>query len=76
MTDFCIWGTVNQIGPQEFVVLVSAARDEIGEFDGAMLDRHIATSRALAVIAKNEMMRRMGEAIRARGDRVVNVHEE
>ena len=68
MPDFRIVGRIEHVGPQQFVVLVASSRAEPGEFEGAAVDRQCAPSRQLAVAARNEMMRIMGEAITARGD--------
>lgn len=70
MTDFRIWGTVTQIGPREFVVIVSAGSDPIGE---GLVEQALETSRDAALAKQMELVSAMGVKVTERGDRVIDV---
>ena len=77
MADFRIWGRIEHIGPQQFFVVVSAVPDlPQSGLIGVDLESQTLSSRAEATDARAVLMRAMGERIRARGDRVVDVEEE
>jgi hypothetical protein len=75
MADFRIWGTIHQVGPQQFAVTVSAVPDDpaSGQIEGAAVDALTVSSRELAVEACADLVLRMGIRLRERGDRVVDV---
>jgi hypothetical protein len=76
VADFRIVGRIEQIAPRLFIALAAAVCDVPDDFEGVMVDRRVAASRQGAIVARDEMIRGMGEVIAARGDRVVDVEEE
>ncbi len=77
MGDFFIWGRVESLGAHGYYVIVSEVPREIAKgAAGAAVETAIAGTEAEAVELRNALMRRAGEAIRSRGDRVVDVVEE
>jgi hypothetical protein len=70
MTDFRIWGTVTQIGPREFVVIVSAGSDPMGD---GLVEQALATSRDTALAKQLELVGAMAVKVTQRGDRVIDV---
>jgi hypothetical protein len=55
MADFRIWGTIHQVGPQEFAVTVSAVPDPASErIEGAVVETIKVNSHELAVEAPSE----------------------
>lgn len=76
MREFRIWGRTEHVGPQQFFVVVSAVPDPpVAPSPGVEVDRIMVASRSEANQARDDMMRRMGGLVRARGDRVVDVEE-
>jgi hypothetical protein len=74
MSDFRIWGRVESIGHSEFFVIASAVSEDPGEQCAVFTS--IATSLARAHEERGRLMLRAGEAVRARGDRVVDVEDD
>jgi hypothetical protein len=70
VTDFRIWGTVNQTGPQEFHVLVSAVSDPEGI---GMSEWEIAPCREDAVKRQPSLGSKLMVQIAAAGDRIIDV---
>jgi hypothetical protein len=75
LRDFCIWGRIDQVGPSQFFIVVSAVHDPPIEYDRTVVLTGEAKSRDDAEAARNELMRELGAKVRARGDRVVDVEE-
>jgi hypothetical protein len=67
---------IEHIGPQEFVVVVSAVGDKgQGSYEGSDRDfvrTETLASRDLAVRRRDHLLREVGEQIQARGDRVID----
>jgi hypothetical protein len=76
MGDFRIWGRVEHVGPHQFFVIVSAVPNAPAlENSRTEVERAMAASRHEADQIRNDIMRRMGGTITARGDCVVDVEE-
>ena len=75
MSDFRIWAKINYIVPEGYVVAVSAISDT-SPSNEAIVESAILPSHDEALQIRDEMIGRMGELIRSRGDRVVNVQAE
>ena len=73
MADFRIWGRIEHIGAREFFVVASAV-PEVGAERPIVLTI-TAGSLQEANAEKSKLVTRVGEAVRARGDRVVDVEE-
>ena len=73
MADFRIWGRVKHFGPCDFLVIASAVT---APADIAVLRILSATSLAEAIEGKARLLVELGDEVRARGDRVVDVVEE
>jgi hypothetical protein len=72
--DFHLWGTIRQSAPTEFAVTVSAVPAS-GDIQDVTVDLRVAPSQELAESIRASMLLAMGERVRARGDRVVDVEE-
>lgn len=70
MTDFHIWGTVNQIGPRQFVVIVTGVCDDN---DQTFLERGIYESREKALAAQMELIATTKARITESGGRVMGM---
>ena len=73
MADFRIWGTINQTAPHESVVTGSAVPHPFGALEGVVVSAHTAPTRELAAEACVNLVLQMGNIVRERGDRVVDV---
>lgn len=73
MADFRIWARVEHIGVKRFIAIVSAVQDPPA--DKAIVLTGEAPSLAEANASRDRLMIEMGERVRARGDRVVDVEE-
>jgi len=74
MADFRIWGRVEHIGPHDFFVIASAVPEVPTE--RVIVLTGSSTSLIDANQERQRLMVRAGEAVRARGDRVVDVEED
>lgn len=74
MSDFRIWGRVEQIAPGQFVAIASAVPDRPGgEADAADVRLQMLPDRDGAKAALEILVGTLGEAVTLRGDRVVDV---
>lgn len=73
MADFRIWGRVEHVGPHDFFVIASAVPEAATERVIVLTESALSLSDANA--ARDRLMMSAGEAVRARGDRVVDVEE-
>ena len=71
MADFRVWGRVEHVGPHDFFVIASAVPDVPGE--RPIVLTLSAESLERAHTEKAKLMVQAGAAVRARGDRVVDV---
>ena len=77
MADFHIWGQIHHIAPQQFAVVVSSVPADLAEqAHKAEVRLQILPGLQEAQAIRSALMRAAGEAIRLRGDRVVDVLEE
>ena len=76
MTDFRIWGRIEQIDPEQFVVIVSAIGERSGLVDVPLIGRYVAPTREVALAVRSVMIRETGAQLVARGDRVVDIEED
>jgi len=72
MTDYRVWGTVNQMGPEEFAVIVSGVSIEEPGRD-TQVSQAMCRSLEEATLRQRELMQELGRGIVDRGDRVVDV---
>ena len=72
MPDFHLAATINQVGPHEFFVTVSAMAAS-GANEGTILRTDIATSRLQAEELSADVLLQVAKLVRERGDRVVDV---
>jgi hypothetical protein len=75
MADYCLWATVTQAAAHEFAVTVSAVPTSSNDVNRAQVDMQIAATLEIAETMRAAMLLAMGERIRARGNRVVDVEE-
>jgi hypothetical protein len=77
MPDYRIWGRVEHIGPQQFVAIASAVPDS-GDATGNSADVRLQMlpDREGATLARDILVKELGEALRLRGDRVVDVEAD
>lgn len=74
MADFRIWGKVEQIGVKQFVAIVSAVPEVEGDHPIVLIESTANLVEANA--RRNQLMREVGERVRAQGNRVVDVEEQ
>jgi hypothetical protein len=67
MTDFHLWGSVTQLAPREFVVIVSAVSD--GE---AYVEQEVTDSRESAVLRQRDMAFKLVVKVMSNGGRIVD----
>lgn len=76
MADFRLWATINYVPPDGYVVAVSAVPDEPGNATGTLVEVAVKPSHEEALQIRDQLMLQMGERVRARGDRVVDVEAD
>ena len=69
--DYRLWGRIEQIGPTEFVVIVTAVNSE--QPGDAKPVQRVARSRQAAEDLRRSLLIDAGDMLRLRGDRVVDV---
>ena len=73
MIDYCVWGRIEQVGPQEFSVTVSAVPQPPAPLlEGADVESTVVNSRPEAVEACARLVLALSDSVRKRGDRVVD----
>lgn len=70
MADFHLWGKIEHIAPSRFMVIVTTVA---ADGTKATPEIRIAGSRQAAEDLRTAMLLEAGEAVRAHGDRVVDV---
>lgn len=75
MSDFRLWATVNKTAAHEFAVCVRAVPESADEMHRAHVEMQVTTTLEVAETMRASMLLAMGERVRARGDRVVDVEE-
>jgi len=73
VADFRVWGTITQLAPRQFVVVVSAVLDPPKFSDEAEVRTAQAASRHEAEQMQESMMIELGKVVRGRGHRVIDV---
>lgn len=74
LSDCRLWGRIEQIGPAEFVVIVTAVNnDDPGD---AKVDQRVAKSRQAAEDLRRALVMAAGDMLRLRGDRAVDVEAD
>lgn len=77
MADFIIWGRIEPIGKRRYFVIVSELpRDFPSNASSTAVETGTVDSREEATALRDGLMKRAGEKIRARGDRMVDVEED
>ena len=71
MSDFLVWGRVEHIGVRQFLAIASGVPED--RQDVAIVLTAVAPNLAEANQHRDQLMREVGEKVRARGDRVVDV---
>ncbi len=73
--DFRIWATIHQTAPSEFAVTVSAMPDDPNSLERPRVILRIAATREIAEAIQRELSLKMGAALRAGGNRIVDLEE-
>jgi hypothetical protein len=77
MGDFRVWGRIEHIGPQQFVAIASAIPDEPGAVgDSGDVRLQMLPDREGATLARDVLVKDLGEALQLRGDRIVEVETD
>lgn len=71
MADFHVWGRIEQIGPAEFVVIVSTVNE--ADPSDAQTASRLAPSRQEAEGLRDLLVTEAGAVVRTRGGRVTDV---
>jgi hypothetical protein len=77
MGEFRVWGRVEHIGPHQFVAIASAvpvAPGAVGESADVRLQ--MLPNREGATLARDILVKDLGEALQLRGDRIVEVETD
>lgn len=72
MIDYRIWGTVNQIGPKEFAVIVTAVCVE-SPGAGTYVRQAMCATRDEAIVRQYLLAAELVEEAVRRGDKIVDV---
>lgn len=73
MADFRIWAKVEHVGVKQFLAIASAVPEVVA--DRPVVLTSIAPTLVEANEHKAQLMVELGDKVRARGDRVVDVEE-
>lgn len=75
MAEFLIWGRIEQTGPAEFLVIATAIRADANA-DGLEVMPNMAASRKEAERVLKDVLVKLGERIRSRGHKIVDVETD
>ena len=77
MGNFKLVGRVEHIGPRDFVAIAAAVPDQPGAMAAiADIRLEILPDREGAMLTRDILLKDLGEALRLRGDRVVDVETD
>lgn len=75
MLEFRVWGRIEQTGPDEYAAVASAIREDLHS-EGTQVLMKLYPTRAVAEVALREFLLQLGQSIRAKGGRVVDVETD
>lgn len=75
MADFRIWGRIEEIVGGGFLAIASTVREDLEPSGSRVLSQMFATREA-AELALREFMTKLGEDIRKKGGRIVDVETD